>query len=64
MEKYIPYDKMSKKDRRKADLAKRGTWGPLNPTTRKPRSSRAYDRCKTRNWKREDHGTDSGYFVA
>ena len=64
MEKFIPYEKPSKKEKRKADQARRRTWGELNPATRKPLNSRAYDRNKTRNWKREDHEAISGYFVA
>ena len=44
MEKYIPYEKLSKKEKRKLDSAKRGTWGELNPVTRKPQNSRAYNR--------------------
>ena len=53
MEKFIPYEKLSKKEKRKMDLAKRQTWGELNPVTRKPENSKAYNRNKTRNWKRE-----------
>ena len=53
MEKFIPYDKLSKKEKRKIDAAKRSTWGELNPVTRKPQNSRAYNRNKSRNWKRE-----------
>ncbi len=53
MEKLIPYGKLSKKERRKLDLAKRQTWGELNPVTRKPENSRAYNRKKLQNWKRE-----------
>lgn len=60
MEKYIPYEKLSKKEKKKRDAAQRGTWGELNPVTRKPKNSRAYDRRKAQNWRREDHGrTDS-----
>ena len=55
MEKFIPYEKLSKKEKRKMDLAKRQTWGELNPVTRKPVSSKAYNRNKTRNWKRDYH---------
>ena len=62
MEKFIPYEKLSKKEKRKADLAKRQTWGSLNPVTRKPQNSRAYDRSKARNWNRDSHGTSSGAF--
>ena len=53
MAKFIPYEKLSKKEKRKMDLAKRQTWGELNPVTRKPANSKAYNRNKTRNWKRE-----------
>ena len=53
MEKFIPYEKLSKKEKRKLDQAKRQTWGDLNPVTRKPVSSKAYNRNKARNWKRE-----------
>ena len=55
MEKFIPYEKLSKKEKRKMDLAKRQTWGELNPVTRKPENSKAYNRNKARNWKRDDH---------
>ena len=55
MEKFIPYEKLSKKEKRKMDLAKRQTWGELNPVTRKPVSSKAYNRNKARNWNRNYH---------
>ena len=51
MEKHIPYEKLSKKEKRKADAARRNTWGALNPVTRKPQNSRAYKR--TQAWKKE-----------
>ena len=53
MEKSIPYVKLSKKEKRKLDLAKRQTWGELNPVTRKPTNSKAYNRKRTQNWKKE-----------
>ena len=53
MEKFIPYEKLSKKEKRKIDQARRQTWGELNPVTRKPVSSKAYNRNKARDWKRE-----------
>ena len=53
MEKFIPYEKLSKKEKRKLDLAKRQTWGELNPVTRKPENSKAYNRRKAQDWKRE-----------
>ena len=53
MKKFIPYEKLSKKEKRKMDLAKRQTWGELNPVTRKPMNSKAYNRKKSQAWKRE-----------
>ena len=53
MEKFIPYEKLSKKEKRKIDQARRQTWGELSPVTRKPENSKAYNRNKSRNWKRE-----------
>ena len=54
MEKYIPYEKLSKKEKRRLDSQKRTTWGCVNPVTRKPENSKAYNRNKARNWRRED----------
>ena len=31
MEKFIPYEKLSKKEKRSRDLSRRNTWGQLNP---------------------------------
>ena len=53
MDKFIPYEKLSKKEKRKRDLAKRQTWGQLNPVTRKPANSKAYNRKTSQEWKRE-----------
>ena len=60
MEKYIPYEKLSKKEKRKADAARRNTWGEINPVTRKPQNSKAYNRNKARSWKRELHESNFG----
>jgi len=46
MEKFIPYEKLSKKEQKKRNAARRNTWGELNPVTRKPQNSRAYNRRK------------------
>lgn len=48
MEKFIPYEKLSKKEKRKMDRAQRQTWGCLNPVTRKPENSKAYNRQKVK----------------
>ena len=53
MEKFIPYEKLSKKERRKLDAHRRKTWGETSPVTRKPENSRAYNRKRAQNWKKE-----------
>ena len=63
MEKFIPYEKLSKKEQRKINQSRRQTWGELNPVTRKPDNSKAYNRKKSRNWMREEHETNSGTFI-
>ena len=63
MEKFIPYEKLSKKERRKIDAAQRKTWGELNPVTRKPENSKACNRNKARNWMRDGHETNTGTFI-
>ena len=66
MEKYIPYEKMSKKMRREYDAKKRGGWGEINPVTRRSENPAAYNRTaekrKTRKWS-DDSSTVSFHFV-
>lgn len=50
MEKFIPYGKLSKKEKRKRDAMRRNTWGALNPVTRKSPNPKAYNRKKARKW--------------
>jgi len=57
MARFIPYEKLSKKEKRKLDLVKRQTWGELNPVTRKPATSKAYNRKKAQNWKKDIPGS-------
>ena len=44
--KFVPYDKLSKKKKREADRARRGSWGALSPVTRRPDDPRAYNRSR------------------
>ena len=64
MEKYIPYEKLSKKEKRKLDLARRNTWGELNPVTRKPQNSKAYNRKSRRTGSGSHHLQPATYFYA
>ena len=50
MEKFIPYEKLSKKKQRELNAARRSTW-TINPVTRKPANPKAYNRKTARNWK-------------
>ena len=34
MEKFVPFEKLSKKEKRKINLSKRNDWNGLNPSTR------------------------------
>jgi len=46
MKKFIPKEKLSKKARRKLNVAQRITWGAINPVCRKPANPKAYNRKK------------------
>ena len=46
MEKFIPYEKLSKSKRRELDNMKRSKW-TMSPVTRKPDNPKAYKRKKT-----------------
>ena len=64
MEKFIPYEKLSKKEKRRLDAQRRTTWGASSPVTRKPANSKAYSRSNARNWKREQHEPIPGFLFA
>jgi len=51
----VPYEKLQKKKQRELSLGQRGSWGALNPVTRKPANPKAYNR------KRADRRDDDSY---
>lgn len=53
MEKFVPYEKMSKKARKKLDAAKRRDWNGLNPVTRVVEQKQKYSR-KIKHPEREE----------
>lgn len=55
MEKFIPFEKLSKKKQRELCRAKRGSWYGLNPMTRRPENSKAYNRRKAQKWSDDFH---------
>ena len=64
MEKFISYDKLSKKKKRELDAKRRGSWGGVSPVTRKPANPKAYNRAKARKWIHDDSSTVLSYFSA
>ena len=64
MEKFIPYEKLSKKKQRELDRKRRNTWGSLNPVTRNAANPKAYNRQKARKWNRDDYPTVPSAFSA
>lgn len=64
MEKYIPYEKLSKKQQRAINAQKRGSWGCINPVTRKPENSKAYNRQKAKKWKFDPDSSPSVCFYS
>ncbi len=48
MKKFVPYEKLGKRERQARDRAARRDWGALSPVTRKAENPKAYDRAKVR----------------
>jgi len=44
---FIPLTKQSKQKQKEYHASKRGSWGDINPVTRKPPNPKAYVRRKT-----------------
>ncbi len=64
MEKLIPYEKLSKKEQKKLNAAKRGSWGAVKPVTRKPENPKAYNRRKARNaYSYDGNGITGSFFI-
>lgn len=50
VEKFVPFQKQSKKKQKEQNTSKRGSWGVCNPVTRKPANPKAYNRNKAKKW--------------
>lgn len=46
--KFVPFEKKSKKAQRAENAQKRGSWGGINPVTRRPDPPKAYSRNKVK----------------
>ena len=63
MEKFVPYEKLSKNKQRELNAMKRGSWGGINPVTRKPESPKAYNRRTAQRWKDDSNFEPSLNFI-
>lgn len=61
MEKFIPYEKLSKKEKRLRDAQKRGSWNGVNPVTRKSEHPKAYKRGKAVSF---DYSDGAAFYFA
>ncbi|OGO87854.1 MAG: hypothetical protein A2Y15_08945 [Clostridiales bacterium GWF2_36_10] len=61
MSKFIPFDKLSKKEQKEFMKKKRVTWGEFNPATRKPTKPKVYNRKKIRDQEDDNFGTSLFY---
>lgn len=59
MEKFIAYEKLSKKKQKELNKAKRGTWGVMSPITKVKPSAKVYSRKK-----KQDLGNGYGKSIA
>ncbi len=53
MEKFIPYEKLSKRKKRELDSKKRGSWHGVSPVTKRAESKKTYNRKRALHWKDE-----------
>ena len=48
MKSFVPYGKLSKKQKKEIDRIRRAGWGDVNPVTRRVESAKHYNRKKHR----------------
>ena len=54
MERYIPVDKLSKKQTKAYYAARRGSWNGVKPVSRQVPSKKIYNRKQAKHWRDED----------
>ncbi len=60
MNRFIPYEKLSKKEKKKLDRTRRRGWGEISPVTRVSKNKKAYSRKGRREG---DMNPDDGLFL-
>lgn len=63
MEKFIPFEKLSKKEQRRRNAQRRGSWQSISPVTRRAENPKAYNRRKAQKWK-DDSGSVPFCFIS
>ena len=61
MEKFIPYEKLSKKKKRELDESRRTLWA-ISPVTRRPENPKAYNRKKAQK-RMDDSDSALSFFL-
>lgn len=56
MEKFIPFEKLSKRKQRELTRMKRSDWGNINPITKREKNKKVYDRKKFRRDFNDENG--------
>ena len=64
MDKFISFEKLSKKKQQELCKSRRGSWGGVNPVTRKSKDAKAYNRKKARKWSEESMTVPFDFFEA
>ena len=62
MKNFTPYEKLSKKERRKRNAEKRTVW-TISPVTRRPANPKAYNRKKAQKWSDDSSVSVSFFFT-
>ena len=62
MNNFTPYEKLSKKERRKRNAEKRTVW-TISPVTRRPANPKAYNRKKAQKWSDNSSVSVSFFFT-
>lgn len=60
MKGFVQYEKLSKKQKKEINQAKRMTWGDVNPVSKKIESAKIYNRKKHQ---RRDWDSGAGVFI-
>jgi len=60
VKRFVEYEKLSKKQKKEIDKARRATWGDVSPVTRKIESAKIYNR---KRHQRGDWDSGAGVFV-